>query len=101
MNDYYKTCKFAKPSPKKHKRETVSKDTYRTVYNACKGKCVLCGTTQNLQLHHIYSRGKDLTNKIENCVMLCMDCHLYRVHRNLKYYRPILNEITKEIYKEI
>jgi 5-methylcytosine-specific restriction endonuclease McrA len=97
-SDYYTTCKFAKKPIKKAKRETVNKDTYQKVFEACKGKCVLCGTTQQLQLHHIYSRGKDLTNKVTNCVMLCMNCHLYKVHRNQHYYRPILNEITKEIY---
>ena len=100
MHEYYQICKFSKPKYVKHKRETVTKETYKTVYEACKGRCVLCGRRDGLQLHHIYSRGKDLTNNVKNCVMLCLECHLYRVHRNLKYYRPILNEITKEIYKE-
>lgn len=54
MNDYYKTCKFAKGGTKKHKKEQVSADTYAKVFEACKGKCALCGTSNKpLQLHHI------------------------------------------------
>ena len=98
MNDYYKTCKFAKPSLKKRKRATVSKDTYQKVFEACKGKCVLCGTTQNLELHHIMGRGKNLTDNFMNCVMLCANCHRVKVHGNLKYYRPILFDIVSKIY---
>ena len=43
-------------------------------------------------------RGKDLTDNYRNCVMLCHNCHHNVVHGNLKKYRPILLEITKEIY---
>ena len=102
MNDYYRTCKFAKERTKKHKKEQVSKDTYTKVYEACKGKCVLCGVADNpykrLQMHHILGRGKGLTDNYKYCVMLCMECHISKVHGNLKYYRPILLEIAKELY---
>ena len=100
MNDYYKTCKFAKGGTKKHKKEQVSADTYAKVFEACKGKCALCGASNKpLQLHHILGRGKGLTDNYENCLMLCIDCHLNKVHGNLKHYRPILLELAKEIYK--
>jgi len=99
MNDYYKNCKFPKPTTKKHKRLQVSNETYTQVFEACNGMCVLCGTKQNLELHHILGRGKDLTDEPTNCVMLCRDCHHGKVHQNLKHYRPILLEITKEIYR--
>ena len=42
MNEYYKTCKFSKPTMAKKRRKTVSKDTYTLVYKTCQ-KCVLCG----------------------------------------------------------
>ena len=60
MNEYYKTCKFPKPSTKKHKRLTVSKDTYQKVYKACGGKCVLMDGTCNggLELHHIMRKAE-------------------------------------------
>lgn len=76
----------------------VSKETYEKVYNACQGMCVLCSAKQGLQLHHIDGRGKGMTDNPNNCVMLCLDCHLNKVHGNLKKYRPILKEIAREIY---
>lgn len=99
MNDYYRTCKFAKPGLKKKKTPKVSKDTYYRVFNACKGKCVLCGSAKSLELHHILGRGKDLTDNYKYCVMLCTNCHHNVVHANLKKYRPILLDIVKEIYR--
>lgn len=99
MNEYYKTCKFAKPTIKKHKRETVKDSTYYRVWNACNGTCQLCGTKQNLEMHHILGRGKELTNNYKLCIMLCHNCHHNIVHANLKKYRPILKKIAKEIYK--
>ena len=68
MNEYYKTCKFAKPTIKKHKRETVKDSTYYRVWNACNGTCQLCGTKQNLEMHHILGRGKELTNNYKLCI---------------------------------
>lgn len=75
-----------------NKRIFVSKETYQKVYNRDKGKCRLCGTTKELQLHHINGRGKNLTNNVDNCIMLCNTCHNERVHKNQKKYRPILLE---------
>lgn len=100
MNDYYRTCKFAKECTKKHKKEQVSNDTYIKVFNACKGKCVLCGTPYNLQAHHIRYRSerRDLINEPTNMVLLCVKHHL-KVHSNKHYWQPILLELIKEIYK--
>lgn len=71
-------------------RIIVKKEIYQQVYERDKGKCRLCGTSLNLHLHHIDGRGKDLTNDINNCIMLCRHCHLEVVHKNQKKYRPIL-----------
>lgn len=98
MNEYYKHCKFPKTGPKKKERPRVSKETYQKVFKACNGKCVLCGSTRNLHLHHISGRGRYLTDEPTNCVMLCYECHEPIVHGNLKKYRPMLKEIAKEIY---
>ena len=83
---------------KKRKKETVSKDTYQKVFEACKGKCIICGTQKYLQLHHINGRGEKLTDNPKNCVMLCMKCHLEVVHKNQRKYRPILQKIARELY---
>ena len=97
MSIDYGLFKFAKNTPKKTRKESVSKKTYQEVFEACKGMCVLCGTPYNLQLHHINGRGKGLTNNPLNCVMLCEDCHLEVVHGNQKKYRPILNSLRKKL----
>lgn len=78
------------------KRVTVAKETYDKVIKRDNYKCRLCGATKNLQLHHINGRGKELTNDINNCIMLCENCHLNVVHNNLKKYRPILKEIIEK-----
>ena len=74
-------------------RIIVKKEIYQQVYERDKGKCRLCGTSLNLHLHHIDGRGKDLTNDINNCIMLCRHCHLEVVHKNQKKYRPLLKKI--------
>lgn len=77
------------------KRIFVTKETYNKVLERDKGKCRLCGTSKDLHLHHINGRGKNLTNNINNCIMLCQHCHLEVVHKNQKEYRPILKEMIK------
>ena len=94
-------CKFKeikKPKPIKKvskKREFVTERTYNYVFKRDGGKCKLCGTTKDLHLHHINGRGKDKTNNIDNCIMLCSHCHLEVAHKNNKYYRPYLNELIR------
>lgn len=73
-------------------KKTVSKETYQKVYKRDKGICQLCGSNQNLHLHHILGRSKNLTDDPDNCIMLCQNCHLEVAHKNQKKYRPILLE---------
>lgn len=77
------------------KKISVKKEIYDQVIKRDNYRCKLCGTTENLQLHHIDGRGRELTNDINNCVILCMHCHLEVVHKNQKKYRPILKEKIK------
>ena len=76
------------------KRITVTEETYNIVYERDNGKCRLCGNA-NIQLHHINGRGKELTNDVNNCIMLCQHCHIEVVHKNQKKYKPILLELIK------
>ncbi len=92
-----KPIKVNKPIKKVSKRRvTVTKQVYECVYTRDEGKCVLCGLKRQLQLHHINGRSKVLTNDVNNCVILCMDCHHNVVHKNNKYWRPKLNEYIKK-----
>ena len=102
--NYTTECiKCVKNEPRKNKginkvskkKITVTQDTYNKVIQRDNYRCRLCGTSLNLHLHHIDGRGKDLTNDINNCIMLCRHCHLEVVHKNQKKYRPILKELIK------
>ena len=77
-------------------KEHVTTETYQQVYDRDKGRCQLCGISVNLHLHHINGRGKDLTNNINNCIMLCQNCTLNIVHKNQKKYRPILLRLLEK-----
>lgn len=102
QNDCYIGCgkkeyKKIKPIKKiSSKKTSVSKNTYDTVFKRDKGKCKLCGNSKDLHLHHILGRGKNLTDNIENCIILCQNCHLNIVHKNNKKYRPILIDLIKK-----
>ncbi|MDK2856745.1 MAG: hypothetical protein PWQ86_1958 [Bacillota bacterium] len=39
------------------------------------GACVLCGSTEKLQRHHLVPRAKGGTDTPENQVLLCAECH--------------------------
>lgn len=83
---------------KSNKRITVSKEVYNIVIERDKYCCRLCGSTNWIQLHHILYRSqrKDLINDINNCIMLCDDCHRL-VHNNKKKWQPILIEMNKNV----
>lgn len=100
MNEYYKSCAYPKQKVTKKRRETVTDRTYYKVMTLCNGTCQLCGTKQELELHHVLGRGKYLTNNYKYCLMLCRNCHHNVVHKNLKKYRPILLEICEKLYKK-
>ena len=84
------------------KRVTVSKKTYEEVFERCDGKCAICGTTQDLEYHHIYYRSerKDLIDVSDNGIMLCGEfannCHKGKAHKNKKHWQPILLELAQK-----
>ncbi len=91
-----KEYKKSKPIKKvSKKRLCVSKETYDKVFARDNGECAICGNKQTLQLHHIFGRGKDKTDNPDNCIMLCANCHLNVVHKNMKKWMPILNEMVE------
>lgn len=68
-------------------------------------RCINCGSATGLQMHHVYfhatddQRYTDSRNNAENCVILCMHCHLWGVHKgNVEIdqrCREYLNEINE------
>jgi hypothetical protein len=92
--------KAKKPIKKVSKnRVSVTKQVYEYVYTRDKGKCVICGSNELIQLHHINGRSKTKTNDVNNCVMLCSNCHHNVVHASNKYWRQKLNEFISDINK--
>ena len=98
--NYTTECiKCVKSEPRKNKginkaskkRITVKEETYNKVMQRDNYKCRLCGTSLNLQLHHIIYRSEDKSkiNDVNNCIMLCVEHHVL-VHSNKKYWQPKL-----------
>lgn len=104
--EYKEAKKLVAKKPMKKvskKRKTVSKKTYEEVFNQCNGRCAICGTTQNLEYHHIYYRSErpDLIDDPDNGIMLCGEfannCHKGKAHKNKKYWQPILLQTKKRL----
>ena len=101
--EYKKVAKMTSKTrikPVSKKRVSVSKKTYKEVYERCNGICAICGTNQNLEYHHIYYRSerKDLIDDPDNGIMLCGEfannCHKGKAHKNKKYWQPILLKLV-------
>ena len=89
--------KKIKPIKKVSKnKKIVSRETYNFVLERDKC-CQMCGTYQNLHLHHIFYRSqrKDLIDDPNNLIMLCEEHHRL-VHSNKKKYQPMLLEMMKK-----
>ena len=47
------------------------------------GRCLMCGTTENLQVHHfIVTKGASTKHRwnLHNLISLCYPCHIHKVH---------------------
>ena len=60
-----------------------------TTYNELRGqvldrdgwRCQTCGSSRNLQVHHLRARSKLGDDALQNLITLCTECHA-RQHRN-------------------
>lgn len=64
------------------------------------GKCLRCGTKDNLTNSHYWRRGHSGTRfDPENCIALCQDCHsLWENLKNDTYQQFMLDWLGKERY---
>jgi 5-methylcytosine-specific restriction endonuclease McrA len=45
-------------------------------------KCQCCGSSVNLQVHHLKFRGRLGSDVLDNLITLCVDCHSKEHHEN-------------------
>jgi 5-methylcytosine-specific restriction endonuclease McrA len=53
----------------------VARATRRAVLKRDNYRCILCGATRNLEVHHIVPRAEGGSNDLANLVTLCTACH--------------------------
>lgn len=49
------------------------------------GKCLKCGNTENLHVHHVIPYSKTKDNSEENLVTLCIKCHKTEENKYRRY----------------
>ena len=57
------------------KRESITQDVKDAVWNRDGGKCVQCGSNENLEFDHIIPFSKGGANTVRNLQLLCQKCN--------------------------
>ena len=63
------------------KRPPIPKEVADAVYSRDRGKCVYCGSTENLQFDHIIPFSKGGATSVENLQLLCQKCNLEKSNK--------------------
>lgn len=61
--------------PDANKRPPIPRDTVDAIWNRDGGKCVYCGSTENIHLDHIIPFSKGGATCLENLQLLCEKCN--------------------------
>lgn len=67
--------------PEANKRPPIPKEVVDAVWRRDGGKCVYCGSTENLQLDHIIPFSKGGATTVENLQLLCQKCNLQKSNK--------------------
>lgn len=63
------------------KRPPIPREVVDAVYKRDQGRCVYCGSTENLQLDHIIPFSKGGATSVENLQLLCQKCNLEKSNK--------------------
>lgn len=63
------------------KRPPIPREIVDAVYKRDGGRCVYCGSTQNLQLDHIIPFSKGGATTLENMQLLCQKCNVEKSNK--------------------
>jgi 5-methylcytosine-specific restriction endonuclease McrA len=67
-------------SPRQRLDSTSYRDLHRQVLERDGWRCQVCGSMQNLQVHHLKFRSRSGGDEEQNLITLCAECH-ERMHR--------------------
>lgn len=67
--------------PETNKRPPITKEVADTVWNRDCGKCVYCGSIENLHFDHIIPFSKGGDTSVENLQLLCSKCNLSKSNK--------------------
>ncbi len=87
---YYYEKKCAEFGVPRYSKVNIAKARERDGYS-----CQYCGSTKNLQVHHIDNAGSTITeipdNNLDNLITLCTKCHMRLHYQSIDKYQNIID----------
>jgi 5-methylcytosine-specific restriction endonuclease McrA len=78
--------KIAARDPRLRLRADSYRKLHRRVLERDNWRCQVCGSMQNLQVHHLKLRSQSGGDEEQNLITLCAQCHEL-VHREANYWK--------------
>ncbi len=63
------------PNETQKRSRSISQEVMDKVWNRDNGKCIECGSNENLEFDHIIPHAKGGANTYRNIQLLCQDCN--------------------------
>lgn len=67
--------------PDSNKRPPIPKDIVDIIWSRDEGKCVYCGSNENIHIDHIIPFSKGGATNVENLQLLCQKCNLQKSNK--------------------